>query len=109
MSTIRLRSIAIQRHLLAFGSIEFARIGAVEKLSIEQLHTDDGEYELEQQIHDQNVDHILQRADDAIEDGLQLWHTFNGFQRSQHSKHPQRLHGGQILAQRSASVATFGA
>lgn len=84
-----------------------AVVRAEEKLPVEQLHTDDGENELEQYVHDQNVDDILQRVDNAVEHRLQFRHTLDGFQRSQHAQHSQRLDGGEVLSH-AALVAVAG-
>ena len=46
--------------LLAIFCIIFALVIAVEKLSIEQLNTNNCKYELEQRVDDQNIEHILQ-------------------------------------------------
>lgn len=48
------------QHLLAIDGRVLAVIGAVEKLAVEQLHTDDGEDELEQYVHDENIYNVLQ-------------------------------------------------
>lgn len=50
----------IGEHLLAIDGCVLAFIGAVEKLAVEQLHTDDGEDELEQYVHDENIYNVLQ-------------------------------------------------
>lgn len=47
-----------------------APVGAVEKLSVEQLNADYGKNELEQYVHNEDVDDIFQRVDDTIEDRL---------------------------------------
>ena len=49
-----------------------AEVGAVEELPVEELDADDGEDELEEHVDHEDVEHVLQRDDDAVEDGLQL-------------------------------------
>ena len=56
----------------------FALVGAVEELSIEQLDADHSEDELEEKVDDENVEHVLQGDDDAIEDCLQLRNSVDG-------------------------------
>lgn len=93
-------------YLLAIDRIMLAFVGAVEKLAVEQLHTDDGENELEQYVHDENIYNVFQRIDDAIEHRLQLRHPLDGLQRAQHAQHSQRLDRGQILADTALVAAT---
>lgn len=45
--------------LLAFFFRVFALVRAEEKLSVEQLNGNDGEYKLKQYVHDQDVDDVL--------------------------------------------------
>lgn len=66
-------------HLLAILFIVLALIVAVEKFPIEQLHSDDGKYKLEQQIHDQYVDNIFEWADHAVEYSLKFRDSFDCF------------------------------
>jgi hypothetical protein len=77
--------------LLALIFRVFTLVGAEEELSVEKLHGYDGKDELEQDVHDQDVDHILQGVDDAIEDSLKLRHTLDGFQGAKHTQYSQRL------------------
>lgn len=51
----------------------------MEKFAIEQLNADHSKDELKQQIDDQNIDDILQGADNTIENGFQLGDSFDGF------------------------------
>lgn len=94
-------------YLLAIDGRVLAVIGAEEELPVEQLHSDDGEDELEQNVHDQNVDDILERVDDTVEHRFQFGHTLDGFQRSQHAQHSQRFDGGEVLSH-AALVAVAG-
>lgn len=57
----------------------FALVGAVEKFAVKQLNADYSKDELKQQINDQNIDYILQRANNAIENSFQLGNSFDGF------------------------------
>lgn len=77
---------------------ELALVVAVEELAVEQLNRDDSENELEQYIHNENVNDILQAVNDAIKYSFELGHSFNSFQWSEHSQHPQRLDCREILS-----------
>lgn len=68
-------------------------ICAEEELSVEQLNGNDSEDKLEQNVHDQNVDDVFQRVDNAIKHCFQFRNTFDGFQWTQHSKYSKRLDG----------------
>lgn len=45
-------------------------VRAVEELALEQLHGDDGEDEHEEHVHDEDVEHVLERVHHAVEHGL---------------------------------------
>ena len=92
-------------NLLALLCVLLAGVGAVEELSVEELDGDDGEDEVEEEVHHQDVEHVLQRVDDAVEHRLQLRHALDRLQRPQHAQHPQRLHRRELLAA-SSVVAT---
>ena len=77
-------------NLLTVLSNIFALIIAVEKLPIEELDTNYCEYKLEEGVDDEDVEHILEGDDHAVEDGLQLGDPIDGLQRSQD---PQQLDG----------------
>jgi len=47
-------------YLLAFFFCKFAFIRTVEELPIEQLNSNDSKDELEQDVHNENIDDILQ-------------------------------------------------
>ena len=48
----------------------FARICAVEKLSIEQLDPNHSKDELKEDVDDEYVEHVLEREDHAVENSL---------------------------------------
>lgn len=81
-----------------------ALVGAVEKFAVEQLDGHDGEDEMEEHVDDQDVEDVLQRVDDAVEDGLELGHALDSFERSQHAQHPQRFDRAQVLTRRASPV-----
>ncbi len=80
----------------------FAFVGAVKELAVEELDGHDGKDKVEEHVDDQDVENVLQRVDDAIEDGFELGHALDGFERSQDSQHSQRFDGAQILAGRAS-------
>ena len=65
---------------LALVSIVLALVGAVEELPVEELHADHGEDELEEQVDDEDVEHVLQRDDHAVEHSLQLGYSVDRLQ-----------------------------
>ena len=75
-----------------------------EKFAVEQLDGHDGEDEMEEHVDDQDVEDVLQRVDDAVEDGLELGHALDSFERSQHAQHPQRFDRAQVLTRRASPV-----
>ena len=84
-------------HLLAVLGVLLAGVVAIEELSIEELDGDDGEDEVEKEVHDKDVEHVLERVDDAVEDGLQLRHALDRLQGPEHAKHAKRLDRAQLL------------
>ncbi len=74
-----------------------AVVGAEEELPVEELHGYHSEDEVEEQVHHQDVEHVLQGVDDAVEDGLQLGHPLDGLERTQHPQHAEGLHGAEVL------------
>lgn len=78
----------------------FALICAVEELSIEQLDTDHSKNELKEDVDNQNIENILQRNDDTVEDSFQLGNSVDCFQWSQYSQQFDRL---EFLASRSST------
>lgn len=63
----------------------------MEKLPIEQLYSDDSKDEMKKYVHDENIEHILEGVDHTVEHGLQLRHSLDGLQWTQHSQDSQRL------------------
>ena len=55
---------------------------------------------MEEEVHDEDVEHVLQRVDHAVEDGLQLGHALDRLQWPEHAQHAQRLHRAQLLTAR---------
>ena len=56
--------------LLALVSGGFWLVSAVEEATAEELNSDDGEDELEEDVHDENVGHVLQRVYHTVEHRL---------------------------------------
>ena len=56
--------------LLALISGGFGLVGAVEEATAEELNGDDSEDELEEDVHDENVGHVLQRVYHAVKHRL---------------------------------------
>ena len=84
--------------LLALVCIFLALVIAEEEFSIEKLNGYHSKDEVEQEVHDENVEHILEGVDDAIEDGLQLGNSFDGLERPEDAKHSKRLHRAQVFS-----------
>lgn len=72
----------------------FGVISAVIEFAFEQLHGNYGEDELEQDEDDENVEHVLQRVDHAIEHGLEFRNALDGLQRSKYPEDTERFHRG---------------
>lgn len=105
---------------LAVFGVVLALVRAVEELSVEQLDCDDGENKLEekrqrsrlnadasyargvthleQYVDDEDVEHILQGIDDAVEHSLEFGHPLDRLQRPEDAEHAQRLDRAQVLA-----------
>ena len=86
------------RHSLALLCILLALVGAVEELSIEELDGYHSEDEVEEEVHHQDVEHILEGVDDAVKDSLQLWDALDRLQRPEHAEDAEGLHGAEVLA-----------
>lgn len=67
----------------------YTLVGAVEKLSIEQLYSNNSEDELEQYVHYENIEHILEGVDDAVKHRLQLGYPLDGLEGPQHTQHSE--------------------
>ena len=57
-------------YLLAVLGSGFAVVAAEEELAVEQLDPNHRKDEEEQHVHDQDIEHILQRVDNTVEHGL---------------------------------------
>ena len=53
---------------------------------------------LEQDVDDEDIEHIFQRVDDTVKHSLQFGNTLDRLQRPQHAEHSQRLDGAKILS-----------
>ena len=78
--------------LLASVRIFHAFIVAEKEFSIKQLHSYHSKDEMEKDVDDEDVEDILERVDDTVEDGLQLGHPLDRLQRPQDPENPQGLH-----------------
>ena len=74
-------------------------IVAVEEFPVEQLDADHGEDEEEEEIHDEDVEDVLEGDHDAVEDSLEGGHPVDHLERPQHS---EKLHGLQLSSCRSS-------
>ena len=52
---------------------------------------------LEQNVYDENVEHIFEWVDDTVEHSLEFWHSLDGLERSENTQHPKGLDGAQVL------------
>ena len=52
---------------------------------------------LEQNVYDENVEHIFEWVDDTVEHSLEFWHSLDGLEGSENTQHPKGLDGAQIL------------
>ena len=52
---------------------------------------------MEKDVDDEDVEDVLQRVDDTVEDGLQLGNPLDGLKRSQNAKDAEGLHRAQIF------------
>ena len=80
-------------NLLTVLGIVLALVVAVEELPVEQLDSDHGEDELEEGVDDEDVEHVLQRDHDAVEDRLEGGHPVDHLERAEHS---EQLHRFQL-------------
>ena len=86
-------------NLLTVLGIVLALVVAVEELPVEQLDSDHGEDELEEGVDDEDVEHVLQRDHDAVEDRLEGGHPVDHLERAEHS---EQLHRLQLRSRRSS-------
>jgi len=75
----------------------FGDVVAVEELAGEELHPDHREDEHEEHVDDHDVEDVLERVDDTVEDGLKLGYAVDGLEGPQDAQDFERLHGGQVL------------
>ena len=73
-------------------------IVAVEEFPVEQLDADHGEDEEEEEIHDEDVEDVLERDHDAVEHGFERRHSVDHLEGPQHT---QQLHRLQFRSSRS--------
>lgn len=90
--------IGLNRNLLALVRSIFGVVGTIEEFSLEQLYGYDGEYELEEAVHNKNVHYVFERIDHTVEHCLELWNSVNRLQRPQNPQNSQRLHRTEILS-----------
>ena len=92
--------------LLARLCVLPALVRAVKEFSIEELYGYHSKDEMEEEIDNEDVEHILETVDDAVEDGLELGHALDGLQGPEDAQHAEGLHGGEILAAGAPSKKT---
>lgn len=85
-------------HLLAFIFGKLALIRAVEELPIKQLNSNDSEDELKQDVHNEDIDDVLQWVDHTIKYCLELGHTFDSFEWTQNSQNSEGFNSWQVLS-----------
>ena len=56
---------------------------------------------LKEDVDDENIEHIFEGVDDTVEHSLELWNSFDRFQRSKNSKDTKRFDRAQILTGRA--------
>lgn len=83
----------------------FTFVRTKEEFAIEQLYGDYSENKLEQYVHDENVDDVFQRINDAIENRFQFGYSFDGFQGTQDAQYSQRLDRREILTSAATTVS----
>ena len=82
---------------LALLEVLLALVSAEEELPVEELYGYHSEDEVEEEVDHQDVEHILERVDHTVEDGLELGHALDRLQGPEHAQHAQGLHRGQVL------------
>ena len=88
--------------LLAFLCGALRLVVAEEELPVEQLDADHGEDEQEEDVDDEDVEHVLQGVDDTVKDCFQLRNPLDGLERSEDTKNPQRLHHSKVFGSRAS-------
>ena len=72
---------------------------AVEEFPVEELDADHGEDEEEEEVHNEDVEDVLERDHDTVKHGLESRHSVDHLQGPQHT---QQLHRLQFRSSRSA-------
>lgn len=83
---------------LALTGRPLALVSAVEELAVEELHGYHREDDVEQDVDNKNVEHVLEGVDDTVKHSFQLGHAFDGLQWPQDSEDTQRFDGAEILS-----------
>ena len=84
---------------LASVGIFHALVVAEEELAVEELHAYHSEDEVEEDVDDEDVEHVLQRDHDAVEDRLEGGHPVDHLERAEDS---EQLHRLQLSSRRSS-------
>ena len=90
-------------YLLALLEVLLALVSAEEELSVEELYGYHSEDEVEEEVDHQDVEHILERVDDAVEHSLELGHSLDRLQRPEDAEHAKGLDRAQVLTRRAPS------
>ena len=91
MISVRIFTSVRQLYLLTLLGVVFARISAVEELSIEKLNSDHSKDKLKENVDNENVEDILQGDDHTVEHCLELGDSVDCFQGSQNSQQFHRF------------------
>ena len=95
-------------HSLALVLGGLGLVGAVEEPAAEELNGDDGEDELEEDVHDEDVGHVLQRVHHAVKHRLRMrqghsqlaWRrTYNNTNNNGHLSRPHSGEPGALTIQ----------
>ena len=78
-----------RRYSLAGFGILHALVVAVEEFSIKELHGYHSKDEMEENVDNEDVEHILERIDDTIKHRLQLGDSFDGLQGSENPENSE--------------------
>ena len=90
---------------LALGLRHLARVRAHEELALEELHADDGEHELQEQRHQDDVADGLHGHDHALHHVLEALGAVDGAERAEDAEDTQDLdHGDGTGAARSPEL-----
>lgn len=61
-------------------------------------------YHLEEDVDDEDVEHIFERVDDAVEHSLEFGNTLDCLEGPEDAEHAQRLDRAEVLAGRAPSA-----